>query len=144
MTQAEVLRRLRLFLLALTALLFVGTLLELWLVNHTEDVVQWVPFVLAGGGLLLTFIVILRPQPAIIRLLRWWTLLLIAGSVFGVYEHVSNNISFEREINPNASQNRLLWRGLSGPNPLLAPGTLAIAALLALAATYKYTEGTRE
>jgi len=144
MTQAEVLRRLRLFLLALTALLFVGTLLELWLVNHTEDVVQWVPFVLAGGGLLLTLIVISRPQAKIIRLLRWWTLLLILGSVFGVFEHVTNNISFEREINPSVTRNRLIWRGLSGPNPLLAPGTLAIAALLALAATYKYTENTRE
>ena len=144
MTHAEVLRRLRLFLLGLTSLLFVGTLLELWLVNHTEDVVQWVPFVLAGVGLLLTLVVITRPQPAIIRLLQWWTLLLIVGSVFGVFEHVANNVSFEREINPNATLNRLIWRGLSGPNPLLAPGTLAIAALLAMAATYKYTEGTRE
>jgi hypothetical protein len=144
MSAAEILRRLRLFLLALTCLLLMGTLLELWLVNHTDDAVQWVPFVLAGAGILVALIVLARPRPATVRLLRWCMLLLIVGSMFGIFEHVSNNISFEREIQPNATVNRLIWRGFSGPNPLLAPGTLAIAAVLALAATYKYTEGTRE
>ena len=39
MRAAEVLRRLRSFLLFLSALLFAGALLELWLVKHTEDTV---------------------------------------------------------------------------------------------------------
>ena len=138
MSTAEVLRRLRLFLLVLSSLLFVGTLLELYLVNHKEDAIQWLAFVFAGLGLLVTLAALARRGPKTVLLLRWTMLLVIVGSLFGIYEHVSNNIAFEREIQPNATLSRLLWRGVSGANPLLAPGTLAIAALLSLAATYKY------
>lgn len=139
MSAAEILRRLRLFLLGLASLLFAGTLLELWLVNHTEDAIQWLAFGLAGIGLLLTLIVLARRGPTTVLLLRWSMLLVIVGSLFGIYEHVSNNIAFEREIQPGASLNQLLWRGVSGANPLLAPGTLAVAGLLSLAGTYKYS-----
>ena len=138
MSTAEVLRRLRLFLLALASLLFAGTLLELYLVNHTEDAIQWIAFGLAGLGLLLTLVVLLRRGPATVMLLRWCMIVVIAGSLFGVYQHVSNNIAFEQEIMPGASWRHLFWRGLSGANPLLAPGTLAIAGLISLAATYKF------
>ena len=119
-------------------MLFAGTLLELYLVNHNEDAVQWIAFVLAGLGLLVSLIVLARRGPATVRLLRWCMVLVIAGSVFGVYQHVSNNIAFEMEILPGASSRHLFWRGLSGANPFLAPGTLAIAGLLSLAATYKF------
>jgi hypothetical protein len=138
MSTAEVLRRLRLFLLALSSLLFAGTLLELALVNHTQDAIQWLAFVLAGIGLLATLAVLARRGPVTVSLLRWCMLLVIVGSIFGIYEHVSNNIAFEREIQPNSTWSHLIWKGLSGANPLLAPGTLAIAGLLALAGTYKY------
>lgn len=138
MSTAEILRRLRLFLLVLASMLFAGTLLELYLVNHYEDAIQWIAFVLAGLGLLVSMIVLARRGPATVRLLRWCMILVILGSLFGVYEHVSNNIAFEQEILPGASWRHLFWRGLSGANPLLAPGTLAIAGFLSLAATYKF------
>ena len=138
MSTAEVLRRLRLFLLVLSALLFAGTLLELYLVNHSEDAIQWLAFIFAGVGLLATLAVLARRGPTTVRVLRWSMVLVIVGSLFGIYEHVSNNIAFEREIQPNATLSRLLWKGIAGANPLLAPGTLAIAALLSLAGTYKY------
>ena len=138
MSTAEVLRRLRLFLLALASMLFARTLVELYLVNHTEDAIQWIAFVLAGLGLMVTLIVLARRGPGTVRLLRWCMILVIAGSVFGVYQHVSNNIAFEQEILPGASWRHLFWRGLSGANPFLAPGTLAIAGLLSVSATYKF------
>jgi hypothetical protein len=139
MSAAEVLRRLRLFLLVLSSLLFAGTLLELSLVNHTEDAIQWLAFVVAGIGLLVTLTVQVRRMQVTISLLRWSMLLVIVGGLFGIYEHVSNNVAFEREIQPNSTLSHLMWKGLSGANPLLAPGTLAVAALLALAATYKHS-----
>ena len=138
MSTAEVLRRLRLFLLALSSLLFAGTLFELSLVNHTEDAIQWSAFVLAGIGLLVTLSVLARRRPVTVSLLRWSMFVVIVGSLFGIYQHVSNNIAFEREIQPNATWSHLMWKGLSGANPLLAPGTLAVAGLLSLAGTYKY------
>lgn len=140
MTSSVVLARLRRFLLALSALLFGGTVVELWLVNHTEDFVQWIPFVLCGIGLLVVVAVLFHPRRASVMGLRAWMLIVIIGSLFGVYQHVTNNIAFEREIYPSASGQRLLRAALGGANPLLAPGTLAVTALLALAATYKHGE----
>ena len=140
MSTAEVLRRLQLFLLVLSSLLFTGTLLELWLVNHTEDLIQWVAFVLAGLGLLATLTVLFRRRRTTVLLLRVCMLAVVLGSFFGIYEHVINNIAFEREIQPNATFSQLVRMGLGGANPLLAPGTLAVAGLLALAGAYKYTK----
>lgn len=138
MTSADVLARLRRFLLVLAGLLFGGTLVELWLVNHTEDLVQWVPFVLCGVGLLVVLTVLIRLRRTTVRMLRVWMLVVVLGSLFGIYQHVSNNIAFEREISPTAPTVRILRDALGGANPLLAPGMLAVAALLALAATYQH------
>lgn len=137
MSAAEVLRRLRSLLLLLSSLLFAGALLELWLVNHTEDKIQWLAFVLSGLGLLVTLVALTLRTRITVGILRACMILVIGGSLFGIYEHVSNNIAFEREIQPNSTSSHLIWKGLSGANPLLAPGTLAVAALLALAGTYK-------
>jgi hypothetical protein len=140
MTASVVLARLRRFLLLLAVFLFCGTLVELWLVNHTEDLVQWLPFVLCGVGVVVILLVLLRPGRLSLLGLRAWMLVVIVGSLFGVYEHLTNNIAFEREIAPAAPLMRILREALSGANPLLAPATLAVAALLALAATYQHGE----
>lgn len=138
MSAAEVLRRLRLFLLALSSMLFAGTISELIFVDHTEDAIQWVAFGLAGIGLLATLAFLIRRRRITLVILRVSMIVVLLGSGFGIYEHVSNNIAFEREIQPNSTFSHLIWKGVSGANPLLAPGTLAIAGLLALAGAYKY------
>ena len=138
MSAEEVLRRLRRFLLLLAILLFSGSLVELWLVEHTQDFIQWLAFAIAGAGALATLIALIRPGLTSVRVLRACMLLVVLGSLFGVYEHIAGNIAFEREIQPGASTSRLLSRGLRGGNPLLAPGLLAVAAVLASSATYGY------
>ena len=137
MTAAEVLLRLRRFLLVLSLLIFLGTLVELFLVNHTEDLIQWVPFVLSGLSVLAILAAAVRRTRPTTFLLRACMILAIIGSGLGIYQHVSNNIAFEKEIHPNSAGRELIMKGLGGANPLLAPGMLAIAGLLALAATYK-------
>ena len=137
-TAAEVLRRLRKFLLVLSLLLFVGALVELWLVGHTVELVQWIAFVLAGAGALASLLVLFRLSYATVRVLRLCLIVVALGSFFGIYQHISGNIAFAREIHPDSSTSQLFWRGLQGGNPLLAPGVLAVAALLALSATYRY------
>ncbi len=138
MSADEILRRLRRFLLALALFLFAGTLLELWLVQHYQDAIQWIAFFLGGTGLLAVVLVLLVNGRVAILILRVCMTVVILGSLFGIYEHVSNNIAFALEIQPNIPARELWWKGLSGANPLLAPGTLAVAGLLALAARYKY------
>src|ERR1044072_3641188 len=135
---AEVLRRLRRFLIVLALFLFGGALVELWLVGHTEDVIQWLAFALAGAGALSVTLTLFHFSRATVRLLRVCMLVIVLGSLFGMYEHVSGNIALAREVQPNSTTAQLFWRGLQGGNPLLAPGVLAVAAVLALSATYRY------
>jgi hypothetical protein len=139
MSPAEVLLRLRRFLLVLSVLLFCGALVELWLVNHTEDLIQWLPFVLSIAGSLAALMVLFRPGRSSVQVLRVCMVLVALGSLFGIYEHVEGNIGFAREIQPNSPTFQLVMSGLRGANPLLAPGTLAVAAVLALSATYRDT-----
>jgi hypothetical protein len=136
MNDALVLWRLRQFLLAVCALLFVGTLVELWLTNHSETFVQLIPFALCGLGLIAVIMAMLRPRRAALLALRACMGLVALGSLFGVYQHLSNNLGFQRELHPNASTGDHLLGALGGANPLLAPGILALTAALAIAATY--------
>jgi hypothetical protein len=118
-------------------MLFCGALVELWLVNHTEDLIQWIPFGLSIAGSLTVLLVLFRPGRVTVRLLRGCMVLVALGSLFGIYEHVEGNIAFAREIQPNSPTFGLVMSGLRGANPLLAPGILAVAAVLALSATYR-------
>jgi len=136
MSAEIVVERLRRFLLILAGLICVATVVELWLIKHTEDSIQFLPFVLCGLGLVAIVAVLLRPQRGTLRLLQGIMVLLIIGSGFGIYEHVASNWEFALEIQPNATMNTLIFKALGGANPLLAPGMLAFAAILAIAATY--------
>lgn len=138
MSDTLVLLRLRRFLLGVAALIFAATVVELWLTGHFEGVIQMIPFALCGLGFVVVLAAVFSPRRAAIRILRFSMGFLAAGSLFGIYQHVSNNIAFQREIYPNTPAGELLWAAVAGANPLLAPGILALAAMLALAATYHH------
>ncbi|MDQ3648665.1 MAG: hypothetical protein M3458_00010 [Acidobacteriota bacterium] len=138
MTSADILSRLRRFLLVFSVLLFGGTVVELSLVNHTEDAVQLIPFVLCGLGSVATLVVLLRPQRTTVLGMRICMGLVVGGSLFGIYEHLESNVEFQREINPRQSTGDMILSALAGANPLLAPGMLAVAGVLALVVTYHH------
>jgi hypothetical protein len=127
---------LRRFLLGLAAFICVGTIVELALAKHWDGAIQLLPFLLAALSLLAILAVLIRPQRRWLRLLRWITAITLAGSLFGVFEHIEHNIEFALEIRPSAVVSDVFLEALGGANPLLAPGILAFMALLALAATY--------
>jgi predicted CDP-diglyceride synthetase/phosphatidate cytidylyltransferase len=133
-----VLSRLRRFLLVFSVMLLGGALLELWLIEHTEDPVQFIPFVLCALAALAVVAALVRPRRATLLALRACVALVVLGSLLGVYLHVEGNLALQREISPNASAGETLFGALGGANPLLAPGILAVAAVLALAATYQH------
>ncbi|MCA1636544.1 MAG: hypothetical protein LC802_23360 [Acidobacteria bacterium] len=137
MSPADTLARLRRFLLGFSVMLFGGTLFELFLIEHTDSLVQLIPFVLCGVGTLASLAALFRPRRATMLALRAGMGLIVLGSLFGIYEHVSNNFAIKREVDPGAETRALLLSALGGANPLLAPGMLAVASVLALAATYR-------
>lgn len=136
MNPEEILNRLRSFLLVLSGAVMGGALIELWFTGHTEKPVQLIPFVLCGLGILTIFAVMFTPQRSTLNVLRSSMGVILLGSLFGSYEHIANNVAFQLEIHPDLTTMQKIAAGLGGANPLLAPGILGIAALIALAATY--------
>ncbi len=132
--------RYRAFLLYVAALVLLGAILELWFSEHTEGLVQLIPFGLAGAGLIATIGVITKPNRRTVWALRFVTVVLAVGALYGIYEHVSHNLLFELEIRPTASLGDVVWEALFGASPLLAPAVLGLAALLAAAATYGHPD----
>lgn len=132
--------RYRTFLLYITVLVLIGTTLELAFTEHTEGLVQLIPFGLAGAGLVATASAIARTNRRTLQALRAVMVVLAAGALYGIYEHVSHNIAFELEIRPTATFGDVFWEALFGASPFLAPGVLGLAAVLAAAATYRHPE----
>ena len=136
MTSQIIEQRYRIFLLLLAAFMCLGTIVELWLEEHTGTAVQIIPFILCGLAFLAIVWVLLSPNRSSLLALRGTMLLVGLGSLFGVYEHIEHNLAFELEIRPNAAVSDVFLEALKGASPLLAPGILGLAALIALAATY--------
>ena len=136
MNAETILSRLRRFLLALAAFLLVGTLVELIAVQHTQEPMQLVPFALCIVGLVAIATALARPQRKTLLALRMLMIPLALGSLLGVWEHVENNVAFYLEVHGAGTTAQLVAEALGGRNPLLAPGMLALAAVLAAAATY--------
>lgn len=136
MSSQTVNHRLRIFLMAVSIFMFAGTVIELLLVEHMESVVQLIPYFLSALGVISAIVFLVRPQRRTIWSLRGVMIVVVLGSLFGIYEHVEHNLEFALEIRPNAVASDVWLQALDGANPLLAPGMLAVAALLAMAATY--------
>jgi len=131
-------QRLRTFLFWLAGWMCIGTIIELFLAKHHQDPIQFVPFALCGVGLIAVLVVLRRPQRAQLLALRGLMSLLLLGSLLGVYEHLVNNFAFELDMRPSAVWSDVWFQALRGAAPLMAPGILAVAAVLAIAATYAH------
>lgn len=129
---------LRRLLLALLLLGTLGLAAELFLLEHTESALQWVPLGVLGGALAATLAVAARPARGTLRLFQAAMALCVAAGVLGLWLHYRGNAEFELERDPAARGLVLLWRSLRGATPALAPGALAQLGLLGLAFTYRH------
>jgi hypothetical protein len=139
MNEQLALRRLETFLHLLAAGLFVVTIGELWAEEHYQSTLQLVPFALCGVGLLALLGLRLSPSRPMVLLVRALMIVLIAGSLLGIYEHVAGNLEFAREVRRRADTMTLIKATLHGGAPVLAPGIFALGASITLAATYATT-----
>jgi len=138
MNEPDITQQLRRFLLGVVAVTLVVTPFELILLEHTEELLQWIPFVVSGIGLLAVAGAWFSPGITSLKILRWVMVLLALTSFVGVYFHFSSNLSFVREINPSYGLMESIWPAMKGSHPLLAPGILFLAGILGLAATYRH------
>lgn len=138
MTDTIILSRLRRFLLLFALVILVGALVELWFSEHTQETLQFIPFFLSGLGIVGILLAFINPQRRSIQFLQISMIIVLLGSLFGMGVHIVNNILFQEEIHPGLSFFEKISAGLGGANPLLAPGILGIAAVLALTAAYAH------
>lgn len=131
-------QRLRDFLLIVSGGLSLGTIVELLLAQHYESAVQILPFVLCAIGIIVVAAALWRPWRTTLWLLRGVMAVTILGSLFGIYEHVERNAAFASEIHSGVTGLNIWIETLTGAAPLLAPGMLALAAVLAIAGTYAH------
>lgn len=130
--------QLRKFLLGTTGAIFVGTVIELVLVEHTADTVQWIPFILSGLGLFTVLAAWMAPFRGMILTLRGVMVVMVGGGFYGIYEHFQSNLAFAMEINPGIETTQAIIEALYGANPMMAPGIFCLAGLLGLFATYRH------
>lgn len=132
---ARVLRRI---LLAIAAFGVVGTTLELILIGHYEELAQWPPLILLGLTGLGILVITTKPTPRLLQIFRWLMVIVTLSSLAGVYFHLTSNMEFRAETNPDLTGFALFWRAIQGGIPLLAPGVMAQVGLLGLAATFRH------
>jgi hypothetical protein len=130
------LARLQTLLFTLSCGLFAGTIAELLAAKHYESTVQFVPFILCVFGLLAVGLSWTRPSRKCLQATRFLMVIIALGSLWGIYEHVTGNLAFVHEVRPHAERIEVLKAAIQGGDPILAPGVLAVGAIVAIAATY--------
>ena len=137
----ETLNGLRRLLAAILLIGMSGTLVELLLLRHLEDPVQWIPVALLGCGLLaVPWHARARSagSAAVVRLLM---VLFVAAGFAGVYYHFTANVEFQKETDPSLAGRALVWKALAATvPPALAPGVMLQLGLVGLAYTYRHKE----
>ena len=128
--------RIRSIMLLLSAGAVLVTLAELWLQDHFNGPLQLIPWLLCVMALLSLILTIARPNKRALNALRIAMSIVVVGGLVGICIHLKENIDFQSAIHPGAAAGTYLLAALKGAAPLLAPGALIFAALIALAATY--------
>jgi hypothetical protein len=115
-----------------------GLLVELALLEHYASFWQVVPLVVLALGLGTAVAVASRPAPGTIRIFRVAMAVLVITGALGVFLHYDENVSFERELSPDATGLDLVWMALRGATPILAPGAFVQLGLLGLILVYDH------
>jgi hypothetical protein len=136
MNERTALGRLATFLHQLAAALFVGSIAELIAAKHYGSAMQLVPFALCGLGLLAVLALRTKPTRPVVLATRALMVVIAGGSLLGIYEHVMGNLDFVHQVRRHADTMTVVKQTIQGADPILAPGVLAVAAAVTLAATY--------
>ena len=138
LTKSPTINALRGFLLILLVVGILGTSAELLLLEHFEDVWQFVPLILMGLSLIVLGWCVVDRGTVSMRVFQGTMILFVVSGFVGFWMHYPGNAEFEREMYPTMEGLELLWEALRGATPSLAPGTMIQLGLLGLAYTYRH------
>ena len=134
----EPLRTVRLVLLVTLLLGLSGTLVELLLLGHTEDPLQWIPVVLLAAALANSIAAAISQRRISLLSFRGLMVLFALSGLAGVLLHLRGNIAFQLELNPDLTGWELFRKAITKGAPALAPGAMLQLGLVGLAWTYRH------
>jgi hypothetical protein len=139
-TAVDTLAALRAWLRWLVLLGLLGTVIELLLIGHDEDRLQFIPLASIAIAVLAVGWTIVRRSGSRARLRIFQAAMaqLIVVGAAGCVIHYRANMEFKLEMDPSMSGFRLFSSVMQAKAPpALAPGNLALLGLLGLAAAFR-------
>jgi hypothetical protein len=126
-------------MLFLLLLGLIGTAIELWLLDHSEDWLQWIPLILIAAGLLVASWHMISGAKASLRVMRVIMIGFVLSGAIGIGLHYRGGVEFQQEVDPSITGIDLFLKVMeSKAPPMLAPGVMAQLGLLGLAYTYRH------
>lgn len=110
----------------------IGILVELLLLEHFEDTLQFIPLVLLGIGPIALVWQVRSPRRTALRTFRAIMVLYLVSGALGIFLHYRGNVEFELERRPEARRWQLFREAMMGATPALAPGAMVQLGLLGL------------
>ena len=129
---------LRKLLLLTLVVSLIGTIAELLLLEHFEDLWQWTPIVLLVAALVTLGWHALERGSASLNVLRGLMVLCAVSGVLGVLLHYKGNVEFELEMYPDLHGWQLFKEAMMGATPALAPGAMLQIGLVGLAWMFRH------
>ena len=108
----------------------IGTLLELYLLNHYENILQLIPVFCIAIALISSMFIYFRRSKASFNIFKIVLFLTSISGISGVFFHLQANYGFEQEIKPTANFWELFLESISGAFPVLAPLSMVVLALI--------------
>lgn len=130
------LARLRRLLCAILAFGVAGTVVELFLLGHIEDLAQQVPLIAIAIAAAAGLAAVLVRGPGTLRFFQITMVGFTAVGILGVWLHYRGNVEFELEMVPSLHGFELFREAMTGATPTLAPGLMVQLGLLGLTCTY--------
>jgi hypothetical protein len=130
------LRKLLLFILLIG---MTGTLTELLILRHVEDLLQLIPVVLIGVGYVVLGWHGIRRSRGSIAGLQIVMMMFVVSGILGMFLHYRANVEFQLELQPELSGTDLFWKVLEAKTPpALSPGVMAQLGLIGFAYAYRH------
>jgi hypothetical protein len=134
-----VLQTLRRLLLAILALVLLGTAADLLLLEHYDGGLQLPPLIMIALALIVVIWVAVKGSAMALTIMRIVMVLFIATGMLGIVLHYHGNWEFQHEIDPTAHGWDLFMKIMKAKAPpALAPAAMIQMGLLGLLYTYRH------
>ena len=133
------LRAIRGLLLGLVALVLLGTSVDLLLLEHYEELWQWLPLFMLGAALVVVAWAARTGSARAVTAVRIAMVLVVCTGLLGVYMHYGGSREFQVEMDPALTGWALFVKVMRAKAPpTLAPAAMVQAGLFGLLYTYRH------